>query len=240
LNKGEGGLVRLYAILVAAIVLLVVAGCGRLDLVIQEDGSGEGNYALELTGRMSAHKIRAEMETEIDKANKKAGKQAVTLTEFEEKDGKVNATVKFDNLSALGGGDDSLLATVDDLKRIYPEPIHKLTDVKQKSAITPEAIEKIGNKPAIYLDMGDDVEITVTVPGKIVYATGGTVSENKSRTLLANDDTVVIVYDPSGRPGIVWSIMLLAVIIVLYVMQRNGLFKKVVSGRKGGGIPNAQ
>lgn len=229
-----------YTLMFAVIVLLAITGCGRLDLVVQEDGSGEGSYMIELTGKISAQKVKAEMEKEIEKANKKAGKEVITLDKFEENDGKVNATVKFDHLSALGGGEDSLLVTVDDLKRIYPEPIQKLTDVKRQSAITPEIMEKIGNKPALYLDMDEDMDITVTVPGKILYAAGGTVSDKKSRTFIAGDDSVVIVYEPSGRSDIVWTVMLLIAAAVFYFMYRNGLFQKVLSGRKGGGISNAQ
>ncbi|TMV46258.1 hypothetical protein FE783_26575 [Paenibacillus mesophilus] len=230
---------KLYALFIAVIVLLAVTGCGRLDLVVQEDSSGEGNYSVDLMGKISAQQIKAEMEKQIQKANKKAGKEIITLNKFEEKDGKVNATVIFGNISALGG-DDSLLVTVDDLNRIYPEPIRKLTDVKRQTVITPEAIEKIGDKPAIYLDMDEDVEITVTVPGNILYAAGGTVSDQKPRTLLASGDSVVIVYEPSGRSDIVWTVMLLVAAVVLYFLYRNGLFKKILSGRKGGGIPNAQ
>ncbi|MEF3305473.1 hypothetical protein [Paenibacillus sp. GYB003] len=228
--------------MMAILLFLAVTGCGRLDITVRDDGSGEANYTGELAGKVTARDIRGEIEKQIEKANKNAGGEVIRLDRFEEKDGKMSAKVKFDRISALGGTDDSLLVTVDDLKRIYPDRIRELTDVKNRSAIGPETIAKIGDKPVLYLDdLDDDMEITVTVPGKIVYASGGTVSEQNSRSLLANDDRVVIVYDPSnGMSAAVWLVVLAVVAIVLFVLYRIGLFDNIMSGRKGGGIPNAQ
>jgi len=230
-----------YAIFLTAILLIVLTGCGRLDLVIGEDGSGEGKYAVEITGMFSAQEVKEEIEKGIAKTNEKAGKEVIRLDTFEEKDGKANATVTFDSISALSGGDDSLLVTVNDLKRLDPELLQNLTDVKKKTAILPEDMKKIGDKPALYLNLDDEMEITVTVPGNILYAAGGAVAEDNSRKLKLNDDSVVVVFEPSSNMSFaVWIVALLVVAAVLYFMYRTGLFKRVLSDGKGGRVHNAQ
>lgn len=230
-----------YAIFLTAILLIVLTGCGRLDLVVDKDGSGEGKYSVELTGMFSAQEVKEEIEKGIAKTNEKAGKEVIRLDTFEEKDGKANATVTFDSISALSGGDDSLLVTVDDLKRLDPELLQNLTNVKSKTAILPEDIKKIGDNPVVYFNMDNEMEITVTVPGNILYAAGGTVAEDNSRRIEHKDDPLVIVYEPSSNMSVaVWIAALLVVAAVLYFMVRTGLFKRLLPGGKGGRVHNAQ
>lgn len=232
-----------YAIFLTAILLIALTGCGRLDLVIDEDGSGEGKYAVELTGMFSAKEVKEEIEKGIAKTNEKAGKEIIRLDKFEENDGKVNATVTFDSISALSGGDESLLVTVDDLKRLDPELLPKLIDVNNKKPILPEDITKIGDNPVVYFNMDNEMEITVTVPGNILYAAGGTVAEDNSRRLEIKDDPVIIVFEPSSNmSSTAWIVIvaLLVVAAVLYFMVRNGLFKRFMSGGKGGRMHDAQ
>ncbi|UVI31107.1 hypothetical protein [Paenibacillus spongiae] len=231
-----------YAIILTAILLMVLTGCGRLDLVIHEDGSGEGKYEVELTGKFTAQDVKEGIEKGLAEVNDKAGQEVIRLEEFEEKDGMASATVAFDSLTALSGGKDTLLVTVDDIRRLDPQRLDALIDVDKHSAIKPEDLDKIGDKPVVYLNIDDETEITVTVPGRILYAAGGTVTEDNPRSLLLNDDSVAIVYEPSSNmPSIGWVIALALLVIaaVLYFMFRRGLFRTFKSGGKGGGIPNA-
>ncbi|CAG7654253.1 hypothetical protein ACFQI7_33490 [Paenibacillus allorhizosphaerae] len=62
-----------YAIFIVAIIFLVTTGCGRLDLIIHEDGSGGGEYTIELTGKFSAQDVWREIDKSIEKTNKAAG-----------------------------------------------------------------------------------------------------------------------------------------------------------------------
>lgn len=223
---------RKIVIALSVIMLVVITGCGKLDIVIHDDGSGKGKFAVDLSGMISADELKGELEKEITNTNAEAGKEVIRLDSFKEKDGKVDATVSFKSLTALSGGEDSLLATVADLKRLYPERINELVEA-------PEDINKILEKPVVYLNLDDDMEITVTVPGNILYATGGTVAEGKPRTLQLAADEAVIVYQPSANKSwIAWIGVLLAAIIA-GVIYRKGRFRNAASGTKGGSAPNA-
>ncbi|MFF3923327.1 hypothetical protein [Paenibacillus lactis] len=224
---------RKIVIALSVMMLVVLTGCGKLDLVIHDDGSGKGKFSVDLSGMISADELKEELEKEITNANADAGKEVIRLDSFTEKDGKVDATVSFDSLTALSGGEDSLLATVADMKRLYPERINELVEA-------PGDIEKIVDKPVVYLNLDDDMEITVTVPGNILYATGGTVAEGKPRTLQLAADEAVIVYEPSGnRSWMAWIGVLLVVVIAAYFIYRKGWFRTASSGTKGGNAPNA-
>ncbi len=223
---------RKIVIALSVIMLVVITGCGKLDIVIHDDGSGKGKFAVDLSGMISADELKGELEKEITNTNAEAGKEVIRLDSFKEKDGKVDATVSFKSLTALSGGEDSLLATVADLKRLYPERINELVEA-------PEDINKILEKPVVYLNLDDDMEITVTVPGNILYATGGTVAEGKPRTLQLAADEAVIVYQPSANKSwMAWIGVLLAAIIA-GVIYRKGRFRNAASGTKGGSAPNA-
>lgn len=224
---------RKIVIALSVMMLVVLTGCGKLDLVIHDDGSGKGKFSVDLSGMISADELKGELEKEITNTNAEAGKEVIRLDSFKEKDGKVDATVSFKSLTALSGGEDSLLATVADMKRLYPERINELVEA-------PEDINKILEKPVVYLNLDDDMEITVTVPGNILYATGGTAAEGKPRTLQLASDEAVIVYEPSAnRSWMVWIGVLLAVIIAAYIIYRKGRFRNAASGTKGGSAPNA-
>lgn len=224
---------RKIVIALSIMMLVVMTGCGRLDLVIHDDGSGNGKYSVDLSGMISADELKEELEKEITNANADAGKEVIRLDSFKEKDGKVDAMISFDSLTALSSGEDSLIATVADLKRLYPERINELVEA-------PEDIEKIMDKPVVYLNLDDDMEITVTVPGNILYAAGGTVAEGKPRTLQLASDEAVIAYEPSANKSwMTWIGVLLVVIIAAYVIYRKGRFRTAAPGMKGGSAPNA-
>lgn len=214
-------------IVIMAIVMIatMLTGCLAVEMKVNNDGSCDVTYTIDISqlgGMMSKNDVEKAIKESVDDMNDRAGKKIAKLKSVKEnkKEETITASISINDLNKMGDG--SFFGTVKQYRKDNGIGLDNLVDKKGKS------VGKKDVKDDLYvvyspLTGSEDyglVDVTLIVPGSIVYLTdGGEVEKNNQAQFSGEIPLVVFKKGGGGFPF--WILLVAAAIIIIFLVIKK-------------------
>ena len=207
-------------LLASFMMLLVVllTGCGTIEMELEKDGSGEVIYKLPKNNALyTIDELEEDIEDTLNMKNDDLEEDILKLKSVKEKDGTISIKISFKDFSALAST-NSLLVPVEDMLRYDRSQLEDLEDLDGKVI----DLENKKVKGYTYLTVSgiEADETIVKLPGKVKYmASGVELEDGKKDTIVTEGSSFSVVYEEGSSLG---GFIMPAVIVIIIVL--GGIF----------------
>ena len=222
--------------------IFLLAGCGTLHMDLKQDGSGEFHYVINENEYYTKSDIKTEIENYVDGRNDTFGDEVTKIKKVKETDRGIEAIIEVKKIFDQSG--ESLFATVKDIQSYDPSILEDLEAVnKDEKGPDFTKDKKLQDLAVVHIvDLDSMIETTISVPGKVVYLSGGKLDRDEKDTVKVDGYSTTIVYEPSGGGTLATTVIVVLLIVAagagifLYMKKKKGKGDAAPNTGKEGGV----